>query len=169
MVFALDPKAAAYLSEQIRDGLFAKVYLALAEGEMTGEGTMTDQLYFDRKQNKSFPAEKKRPGTREARLQYRVLQVLPSPLDPARQVSLCRVVLETGRTHQIRVQFASRKHPLVGDRKYGSRTNTHECSLWAAELSFAHPGDRKAQSPIPTGQPMHFTDNSPGGLLAQVF
>lgn len=140
MVFALEQKTAAHLSEEIREGRFVKEYLALAEGEMTS-GEMVDQLYFDRGRNQSFVV-KKRPGAKEARLSYGVCGVYDSPFPEAETVSLCRVRLETGRTHQIRVQFASRKHPLAGDRKYGAKTRTKECMLWSAHLAFRHPEGR---------------------------
>ncbi|MBQ8641672.1 MAG: RNA pseudouridine synthase [Clostridia bacterium] len=140
MVFALDGKTAAHLSEEIREGRFEKTYLALAEGVTEG-GEMVDQLYFDRGRNQSFVV-KKRPGAREARLSYATVGVYPSPWPEAEKVSLCRVRLETGRTHQIRVQFASRKHPLAGDRKYGAKTRTKDCVLWSAMLAFRHPDGR---------------------------
>jgi 23S rRNA pseudouridine1911/1915/1917 synthase len=140
MVYALDAKTAAHLSEEIREGRFEKEYLALAEGEMES-GEMVDQLYFDRTRNQSFVV-KKRPGAKEARLSYAVKGVFPSPWPETEKVSLCLVRLETGRTHQIRVQFASRKHPLAGDRKYGAKTRTKECMLWSAHLAFRHPDGR---------------------------
>ncbi len=142
MVFALDARTAAHLSEEIREGRFEKTYLALAEGEMEDiRGEMTDQLYFDRGRNQSFVV-KKRPGAKEARLSYMTAGVYPSPYPEVEKVSLCRVRLETGRTHQIRVQFASRKHPLAGDRKYGARARTKDCVLWSSMLAFRHPDGR---------------------------
>jgi len=153
MVYALDPKTAAHLSEEIREGRFEKEYLALAEGVME-DGEMVDQLYFDRGRNQSFVV-KKRPGAKEARLSYTVTGVYPSPLPEVEKVSLCRVRLETGRTHQIRVQFASRKHPLAGDRKYGAKTRTKDCVLWSVMLAFSHPDGRQ----------MQFTDDDPAVLF----
>ncbi|MBR4960569.1 MAG: RluA family pseudouridine synthase [Clostridia bacterium] len=153
MVYALDAKTAAHLSEEIREGRLEKEYLALAEGTMES-GEMTDQLYFDRGRNQSFVV-KKRPGAKEARLSYTVVDVYPSPYPEADMVSLCRVRLETGRTHQIRVQFASRKHPLAGDRKYGAKTRTKDCVLWSVMLAFSHP----------SGQQMRFADDDPAVLF----
>lgn len=145
-VFALDSKTAAHLSEEIREGRFVKEYLALAEGAVES-GEMVDQLYFDRGRNQSFVV-KKRPGAKEARLHCTALAVYDSPFPETEKVTLCRVKLETGRTHQIRVQFASRKHPLAGDRKYGAKTRTKECMLWSARLAFRHPdGQEMAFSP----------------------
>ena len=140
MVFALDANTAAFLSEEIREGRFVKIYLALAEGAVPS-GDMVDHLYFDRGRNQSFVV-KKRPGAKEARLHSETLSVYPSPFPETDTVSLCRVKLETGRTHQIRVQFASRKHPLAGDRKYGAKTRTKDCVLWSAMLAFRHPDGR---------------------------
>lgn len=153
MVYALDGKTAAHLSEEIREGRFGKEYLALAEGVME-DGEMIDQLYFDRGRNQSFVV-KKRPGAKEARLSYTVTGVYPSPLPEVEKVSLCRVRLETGRTHQIRVQFASRKHPLAGDRKYGAKTRTKDCVLWSVMLAFSHPD----------GRLMQFADDDPAVLF----
>ncbi len=153
MVYALDGKTAAHLSEEIREGRFGKEYLALAEGVME-DGEMIDQLYFDRGRNQSFVV-KKRPGAREARLSYTVTGVYPSPLPEIEKVSLCRVRLETGRTHQIRVQFASRKHPLAGDRKYGAKSRTKDCVLWSVMLAFSHPD----------GRLMQFADEDPAVLF----
>ena len=153
MVYALDAKTAAHLSEEIREGRFEKVYLTLAEGEMES-GEMVDQLYFDRGRNQSFVV-KKRPGAKEARLSYTVTGVYPSPYPETEKVSLCRVRLETGRTHQIRVQFATRKHPLAGDRKYGAKTRTKDCVLWSVILAFSHPDGRQ----------MQFTDDDPAVLF----
>ncbi|MBQ3590310.1 MAG: RluA family pseudouridine synthase [Clostridia bacterium] len=141
MVFALDSKTAAHLSEEIREGRLVKEYLALAEG-MVESGDMVDQLYFDRGRNQSFVV-KKRPGAKEARLHCTALAVYDSPFPETEKVTLCRVRLETGRTHQIRVQFASRKHPLAGDRKYGAKTRTKACMLWSAHLAFRHPDGRE--------------------------
>ncbi len=141
MVYALNKKAAAHLSEEIREGRFHKEYLALAEGQMEPEtGEMVDWLYFDRVKNRSYPV-KKRAGAKEAKLTYEVEQILSSPSPEVDVLSLCRVQLETGRTHQIRVQFASRMHPLAGDRKYGAKVaEKHVHPLWSVKLGFVHPG-----------------------------
>lgn len=132
MVFALEPKTAASLSAQIQDGRFRKIYLAAVEGITEPAGAMTDQLYFDRGRSKSFVV-RKRPGAKEGRLTY---ETVATAAAEAGEMSLCRIVLETGRTHQIRVQFGSRQHPLVGDGKYGGRIKLHGCALWSAELAF---------------------------------
>ncbi len=149
MVYALTQKAAAHLSEEIREGRFAKEYLALAEGLVEpAEGAMEDWLYFDRVKNRSYVV-KKRAGAKEARLTYRVAGTLASPWPETEAVSLCRVQLETGRTHQIRVQFATRQHPLAGDRKYGAKVRAHICPLWSARLAFVHPDGRELAFALP--------------------
>ncbi len=143
MVYALTKAAAAHLSEEIRAGRFEKEYLALAEGTVEpGEDALADWLYFDRVKNRSYVV-KKRAGAKEARLTYRVVRTLASPWPEVDTLSLCRVHLETGRTHQIRVQLSSRQHPLAGDRKYGARARAHICPLWSVKLAFAHPDGRK--------------------------
>ncbi len=139
MVYALTKNAAAHLSEEIREGRFVKEYLALAEGRVApAEGALTDWLYFDRVKNRSYVV-KKRAGAKEARLTYRAAGTFASPWPEVDTLSLCRVQLETGRTHQIRVQLAARQHPLAGDRKYGARVHTNICPLWSVRLAFVHP------------------------------
>lgn len=128
MVFAKTKQAAAFLSNT--DG-FVKEYRALCEGDLPDEGEMVDLLYHDRSKNKTYVVKRKRNGVKEARLSYRVVQ---------RQAdfTLVQVRLYTGRTHQIRVQFASRGCPLQGDRKYGAKSSG-EIGLTAFRLSFPHP------------------------------
>lgn len=140
MVYALDAKTAAHLSEEIREGRFEKEYLALAEGEMES-GEMIDQLYFDRTRNQSFVV-KKRPGAKEARLSYAVKGVFPSPWPETEKVSLCLVRLETGRTHQIRVQFAGIGCPVTGDDLYGTASpHIGRHALHSYITCFPHPAD----------------------------
>ncbi len=149
MVYALTKTAAAHLSEEIREGRFQKEYLALAEGLVEpAAGSMEDWLYFDRVKNRSY-AVKKRGGAKEARLTYQVVRTLDSPWPEVAAVSLCRVQLETGRTHQIRVQFAARQHPLTGDRKYGAKVHGHICPLWSVKLAFVHPDGKELAFTLP--------------------
>ena len=100
------------------------------------EDTLCDVLYHDRVKNKTFVVRKQRPGAREARLGYTRCQCV---CDGANVLSLVRVRLYTGRTHQIRAQFASRKLPLLGDGKYGGGDNRCACALWSYRLRFSHP------------------------------
>lgn len=143
MVYARTSHAAAELSRQIRDGKLEKIYLAAVGGSPTEpSGEMKDFLYFDRRRGKSFVADKKRNGTKEAILRYEVVEVRETQYG---RVAVTRITLVTGRTHQIRVQFGSRGMPLLGDGKYGSRVNYKGCALFSSELRFIHPktGEQK--------------------------
>lgn len=133
MVYARTQDAAAKLSAQMQSEAFGKEYLAVLDGtpEPT-EGELHDLLFFDRQKGKSYAVRRKRAGVKDAQLTYRVLA-------QAEGLTLVRVRLYTGRTHQIRVQFSSRGWPLTGDGKYGSRNNRCAPALWSAELHFAHP------------------------------
>ena len=129
MVFAKTAPAAAKLSQAIAGGELQKEYLAVLERspEQT-EGELSDLLFHDRTKNKTYVVSRQRKSVKEAKLAYRVLDV---------QNGLClvRIRLYTGRTHQIRVQFASRGMPLVGDGKYGSRKNAASPALWSYALT----------------------------------
>lgn len=134
MVFARSPKAAAELSALIAQGQLSKEYLALVHGcpEDT-EGRMEDLLWKDSRRNKVYVVSRQRAGVKKAALRYRVLR--------KGEKSLVRVYLETGRSHQIRVQFASRGFPLVGDHKYGSRSRETQIHLFSAALEFPWKGE----------------------------
>ena len=129
MVFAKTAPAAAKLSQAIAGGTLQKEYLAvLGARPKDDSGELFDLLFHDCFKNKTYVVSKERKGVKEAKLAYRVLDV---------QNGLClvRIRLYTGRTHQIRVQFASRGMPLVGDGKYGSRTNAASPALWSYALT----------------------------------
>ena len=131
MVYALTPQSAADISEQIRSGTFQKDYLAVLQGEPEKDaGELVDLLYYDRTKNKVFPVRRMRRGVKEARLVYRVKEKQGG-------TTLVEVHLLTGRTHQIRVQFALRKTPLYGDRKYGGQGE--KVALFCLRISFQHP------------------------------
>ena len=133
MVYARTQDAAAKLSAQMQSEAFGKEYLAVLDGTPEpAEGELHDLLFFDRQKGKSYAVRRKRAGVKDARLAYRVLA-------QAEGLTLVRVRLFTGRTHQIRVQFSSRGWPLTGDGKYGSRNNRCAPALWSAELQFAPP------------------------------
>ena len=137
MVFAKTREAAAALSAQLGEG-FCKEYLAQCETPPTPpEGELEDLLYHDRGKNKTYVVARKRSGVRPARLSYRVLCG-----------GLVLVRLHTGRTHQIRVQFASRGWPLCGDRKYGAKTGG-ALGLWAYRLRFCHPDGHEMTFTLP--------------------
>ena len=129
MVFAKTSKAASRLSRQIRDQEMEKTYLAVVEGQCAEQGTFTDKLLKDQDRN----IVKIDSKGKEAVLTYKTLAFKDD-------LSLVRVKLITGRSHQIRVQFSAHGHPLWGDQKY----NTHakpgqQIALYAAELTFKHP------------------------------
>ena len=137
MVYALTENAARRLSTMIQQGKVEKTYLAVVEGvPEEARGEYTDLLYFDRRKNKSYVVKRERKGVKQARLRYEVLQTIEHE---GERLSLLKIQLLTGRTHQIRVQFASRKMPLVGDRRYGSHIPANHIQLCAARLSFIHP------------------------------
>lgn len=132
MVYAKTRQAAAGLSASITAGQLQKEYLAVVQGQPEEQAVLRDLLYRDAAKNKSFVVRRMRRGVREAELRYR-------RLDAREGLSLVRVALVTGRSHQIRVQFASRGMPLVGDRKYGSAYRDAGLALWSTTLSFPHP------------------------------
>ncbi len=152
MVFAKSKKAAAGLGRAVAEHQLHKVYLAVVMGTLdTLDGTLQDLLYHDPRTNKTFVVDRKRKGVREAILHYHVRGT--AQID-GQTCSLVEVCLETGRTHQIRVQFGSRKHPLWGDRRYGGPGEGF--GLWAWKLTVPHPINSKeisVESPVPNTLP----------------
>ena len=137
MVYAKNKTAAAKLSAQVADRSFEKEYLAVVEGvPVEDEATLTDLLFKDSRKNKSFVVDRKRAGVKEASLSYKTLAKGDGR-------ALVRVKLHTGRTHQIRVQFASRKMPVLGDGKYGSTVRSGEIALASCMIKFKHPRTNK--------------------------
>ena len=133
MVLARGAKSASILSEQVMGHSFGKEYLAVVHGcpaEKTG--TLTDLLGRDKARKMTYVAQEPGKGIQEAVLDYEVL-------GEAEGMSLVRIVLHTGRTHQIRVQFASREMPLVGERKYSTMEDPCTIALWSHRLRFDHP------------------------------
>ncbi len=131
LVLARNQKSAGELSKSIVAGDFKKSYLCVVSGECPENGEFEDELFFDRRKNKSFAVTRQRGGTKHASLTF-------SRLEKKDNLSLVSVLLKTGRTHQIRVQFSSRKLPLFGDGKYGSRLNGN-LALHCTEIKFPHP------------------------------
>ncbi len=133
MVFARSQKAAALLSEQIRTRAFEKEYLAVIHGKPADAcGTLEDLLVHDRETRMTAVVSEARKDAKHAKLSYEVLA-------QSGELSLVKIRLHTGRTHQIRVQFASRGLPLVGDRKYGLAEDDCPIALWSYRLKFLHP------------------------------
>ena len=144
MVYARSAKAASLLSEQIRSRTFGKEYLAVVHGVPEG-GVMTDLLGRDPVRRRTYVAAEPGRNVRPAELSYEVL-------GSREGLSLVRIRLHTGRTHQIRVQFASRGLPLLGDGKYGLPGDPGPIALWSWRLRFTHPE---------TGREMTFTHQPP--------
>ena len=139
MVFARHSKAAAGLSRAVQEKQLKKEYFALISGVPSeAEGELTDYLFKDSRKGKVFAVSRPRKGVRDARLTYRTLW-------NDGENALVRVALDTGRTHQIRVQFSSRGMPLWGDGKYGSRVKG-ELALFSCGLGFPHPKTGKAMT-----------------------
>lgn len=133
MVFARTSKAASRMSEEIRNRSFQKGYHTIIEGKMEEErGILEDFLSKDRNKNKVRAVSPKDPDGKYAKLSYRCLESCEG-------LTWMEVELETGRAHQIRVQFASRGCPIWGDMKYGSKHPQKNIALWSYRLAFIHP------------------------------
>lgn len=132
MIFARTQAAAASLSKAIQEGKLIKEYVALVHGNPPESGDWEDLLWKDSRKNKVFVVKRMRGGVKKARLEFTRLT--------SGEESLVRVRLHTGRSHQIRVQFASRGYPLVGDHKYGARDNAPAPMLFSCKLTFPHKG-----------------------------
>ncbi len=138
MLLAKNKAAAAKLSALIQGREFHKEYLAVVSGVPNEpQGVFKDLLFKDARKNKSYVVTRQRKGVKEASLEYRLLSTDDNGGKPA---SLVKILLHTGRTHQIRVQFAARKMPLLGDGKYGSTVNGCSTALWSHCIAFRHPG-----------------------------
>lgn len=131
MVYAKTQKAAAALSKQAEQNQIKKRYYAVVKGSPEEKsGVLKDLLFRDKQKNKTFVVKRMRKGVREASLEYEVMS-------EADGFSMLDILLHTGRTHQIRVQFASRKMPLFGDGRYGGGSGN--LALFAHTLEFNHP------------------------------
>ena len=141
MIYGRTKAAAAKFSKLIQDGQLVKEYVALVHGTPPAEGDLVDLLWKDSGKNKVFVVKRERRGVKKARLTYRLLR--------AGEQSLVRVRLYTGRSHQIRVQFASRGFPLVGDHKYGSRDDSTAPMLYSCCLTFPYHGKEQKFEALP--------------------
>lgn len=135
MIFAKTSKAAARLSEQIREKQFQKIYLVISNGKMEKEsGTLEDYLLKNEKTNMSKVVKGDTKNSKFAKLDYEVLKY-----DEKLDLSVLKITLHTGRHHQIRVQLSSRGHSIYGDQKYGGRGHGKQITLWAYQLKIIHP------------------------------
>ena len=146
MVVARNAAAASELSRQIREDRFEKEYQAVLHGCLAqGEDRLTDLLLRDKARKMTMLATEPGKDVVSAALRYRVLA-------SNSRLTRVQIRLETGRTHQIRVQFASRGLPLVGERKYSELNDPCEIALWSYHLAFTHPT---------TGKRMEFSKEPP--------
>ena len=141
MVYAKSDIAASRLSECVRNKSFEKEYYAVVMGRPAEDaGVYKDLLFKDSSKNKTYVVDRMRKGVKEASLEYKVIDTKETEKG---DMSLVWIKLHTGRTHQIRVQFASRRTPLYGDGKYGSKTSDKKTALWSYRLTFPHPVTKK--------------------------
>lgn len=132
MVYARTKQAAAALSKAVQLGHMEKEYVAMVHGTPPESGDWEDLLWKDSKKNKVYTVKRMRGGVKKARLEFCRLS--------AGETSLVRVRLHTGRSHQIRVQFASRGYPLVGDHKYGAKDSSPAPMLFSCRIAFPYHG-----------------------------
>lgn len=161
LVYGKTKSAASLLSKAVQKNRLKKQYLIIVDGcpEET-EGTYQDLLYKDRIKQKMFPVRKMRNGVKDASLTYKVLRSVNAE---EKTFSLIQVTLQTGRFHQIRVQFASRHMPLIGDGKYGSRISSPHLALFCHALAFPDSKSGKeifCQVPLPAEYPWTLFDTS---------
>ena len=135
MIFAKTSKAAGRLSEQVRNKVFKKKYLAVVDGKIDKTtGILEDYLYKDERNNMSKVVNKDKKNAKLAKLDYEVVTY-----NEVKDLSLVKVNLHTGRHHQIRVQLSHFGHSIFGDQKYGTRGQGKQIALWAYELTIEHP------------------------------
>lgn len=141
IIFGKNKYAAAKLSALVSENKTVKKYLAVVHGCPEQEsGVLEDLLFKDSTKNKSYVVKRLRKGVKKASLEYKTVAKCDVN---GEMISLLEIKLHTGRTHQIRVQFASRKMPLLGDGKYGSRDNISSLGLWSYQTEFDSPFDGK--------------------------
>ena len=160
MVLARTQKAAAALIRQVAERTVEKEYLAVLRGvPEQDEAVLEDLLFHDSRTNKTFVVTRLRKGVRDAKLAYRVIGRAGTPEAP---LTLVRVRLFTGRTHQIRAQFSHRGLPLLGDIRYGSKA-VHGPALFSCFLAFDHPktGERMKFELLPQGKPWDMFQSQP--------
>lgn len=143
MVYARTRKAAAELSRAVQGGTMVKEYVALVHGQPPEQGDWEDLLWKDARKNKVFVVKRVRGGVKKARLEF-------TCLERREDTSLVRIRLHTGRSHQIRVQFASRGFPLVGDHKYGARDSAPAPMLFSCKITLPWEGQTRCWESLPS-------------------
>lgn len=150
MIFAKTSKAASRLSNQVREKIFKKEYLAIVDGKPEkNTGTLENYLLKNEKNNISRIVKEGTPGSKYAKLDYEVLKY-----NKEINLSLLKILLHTGRHHQIRVQLAGMGHSICGDQKYGTRGRGKQISLWAYKLTIEHPITKESMTFIDIPDPI---------------
>ena len=135
MIFAKTSKSASRLSNQVREKVFKKEYLAVVDGKFENKrGTLVNYLYKDERNNISKVVSKEKKNAKEAKLDYEVIKY-----NEVKNLALLKINLHTGRHHQIRVQLSNFNHSIFGDQKYGTRGKGKQIALWAYKLTIEHP------------------------------
>ena len=146
IIYAKNKQTATAFSKIISENAIFKQYITVLDKIPENDtDLLIDYLFHDKKKNKTFTVKRLRKGIKEAKLLYKIIS-------RSGEKALVEVTLITGRTHQIRAQFASRKTPVTGDGKYGSRDNKCNTALWSHKLEFTHPV---------TGEKICITSNPP--------
>lgn len=151
MIFPKTSKAASRLSNEVREKIFKKKYLAVVDGKLEeNEGILEDYLYKDERNNISKVVKKEKKNAKYAKLEYKVLKY-----NKIKDLSLLEINLHTGRHHQIRVQLSNMGHSIFGDQKYGTRGKGKQIALWAYKLTIIHPTTKEEMTfedfPEPVG------------------
>lgn len=151
MIFAKTSKASSRLSNEVREKVFKKKYLAVVDGKLEEkEGILEDYLYKDERNNISKVVKKEKKNAKYAKLEYKVLKY-----NKIKDLSLLEINLHTGRHHQIRVQLSNMGHSIFGDQKYGTRGRGKQIALWAYKLTIIHPTTKEEMTfedlPEPVG------------------
>ena len=159
MVFAKNKQAAAKMSQLISENRMSKSYYAVLCGKPEEDcAVLEDLLFKDSSKNKSFVVKRMRKGVKKASLEYKTVESVKTD---SGNLTLVKIKLHTGRTHQIRVQFSSRKLPLLGDGRYGGKSDKCDIALWSTEISFISPFDRQNltfKAPLPQQYPWNLFD-----------
>jgi len=137
MVYAKNSKSAAKLCSDVSNRKINKEYMAVVHNNFPYEkGELRDLLFRDKNRNKSYVVKRIRKGVKEAVLNF---EKIGNAVTQFGELTLLKIALVTGRTHQIRVQFTSRGYPLLGDKRYGAKDNFDNLALCSYKLKLNHP------------------------------